>query len=162
MSETKKLVMIDDRSMTKADEGDHHHLSYRCPSCGFPQTMCLKKNKLLFPDVINYRDQNHRCPVCSKKHHVNDILTPEAKEEYNRFNDIVLTIQLIKIPKFFYKRFKTKDRLYAISPEDKLQLTMDLRFHIDDITNLELKKHIYLNSTKLKRNEKVNWNKLQY
>jgi len=162
MSETKKYVMIDDRNMYKVEGGDHHHLDFRCPYCGFPSNLCLKKNKLLFPEIINYRDQNHRCPVCSKKHHVDKILTKEAKKEYDRFNDVALKIALLKIPKFFYKRFKTKDRLYAISPEDKLQLTMDLKCHIKGIKNLELRKHIYLNSTKLKRNQKVNWNKLQY
>jgi len=160
---TNKTVMIDDRNMYSTEEGDHHHFGYRCPHCGFPQILCLKKNKLIFPETINYRDENHTCPICHKKHHVDDILTESARKEYYKFHgDILLRVRLIKIPKFFYKVFKDHDRLYALSPDEKLKLTMDLMCHIDEIKDVKLRNHLRLNSTKLKHNEKINWNRLMY
>lgn len=78
--------MIDDRTFFMAEEGDHHHTDIRCPNCGFPQTLCLKKNKMIFPEVRQLRKKAHYCFACGKKFPLEDRLLPEALEEYRRFN----------------------------------------------------------------------------
>jgi len=68
---------------------------------------------------------------------------------------------LMKVKVFWFKRFKNHDRIYFISPEDKLRLTSDLHFHIFDIKDPELRDHIRLNSLNIPKKERIDWNKLR-
>lgn len=156
-------VMIDDRKMFKADEGDHHHFNYRCPHCGFYQTICLKKNKLLYPEVRTFRSNQIYCMVCSKKFNLDKVLTEEAKKEYYSFHkDYKLKLAVMKVEKFFFKRFKNHDKLYFISPKDQMRLKLDLNCFIPKVKDPELRRHLHTRSTKLKRNEQVKWGELIY
>jgi len=75
---------------------------------------------------------------------------------------MILDLSLLRVKKFFYRRFKNHDRLYWISPDDKLQCNGKLTTHIEDMENQEVSKHVKANAIELKGKQRVVWKLLEY